>query len=201
MDTATGLVMPANSESSSPTSRAAWSRRWSARSWRAGASPASTSPIRPRSASRRWRRRSRAAGRSRSPPPSGWRRRSASRCARQERGTAPRHQRRRSRWRRASSASTRRPAVSLDRGQLSDAAALVRRQGCDLRLPDRNLLDAGTSKPDLPGVGTARRGLRPARPWSRCPTSPATSTSSPTGRANIAWSSSPARSTARCSAS
>ena len=94
------------------------------------------------------------------------------------------------------------PRRVVHRGHLPDVTPVLRRPGGHLRLPHRNLLGCRHVEPRSSGSPNGSTPSSPRRVASPCPISPATSTSSRTGRGNIASSSSVARpSTAKCSAS
>ncbi len=178
------------------TSKAGRSGRKFARSWQSAGSRGKRWPNRPSSACLPSRRCWADAARSRSPPRCGWSRRSASpapECPRA--GVASGRERRRARQSRLLFASR----GDVARRPLHHAAAVVRRQGRDLRLSHRDRLGA---------EGRRRwcfaRASAPTRPTStparsRCRINPASSISSSTSTASIASSRCPGRpSTARC---
>ena len=118
-------------------------------------------PSRPSSACRRWKRRSAAAGRSRWRPPCGSSRRSASPCARAPAMTPAAAGQRRGRARRPRRLFA--PRGHLDRRDLCHAAAVVRRQGRDLRLPHRDRLGRGGLVAAVSRGRAARCGVHPVR--------------------------------------
>ena len=127
----------------------------------AAASPGNPWPNSQNSAFRRWRRCSAAAARSRSPPRCGSSRRSASPCARRRtcRRRRARQRRRRARW----SGRLFAPRGGVDRRDVCHGAAVVRRQGRDLRLPHRDRLGRGGVIAGVPRERAAGCGLHPVR--------------------------------------
>ena len=80
-----------------------------------------------------------------------------------------------------------RSAVSWLTGHYLDPAPLLWRPRCDLRLSHRDRMERGCFLPDLPRSRAPGRRLQPARLGVVCPTSPATSISSPPRADSTAW--------------